>query len=243
MGEEKLLSLHDFNDVSPFHTFSKLSFALLSSSIFSCLLIFFRIFYYLRVEYLYLIWNLFLAWIPVILALVFFILNQKRRQLPILMAGLFISWLLFFPNAMYIVTDLIHLMTKHGVPLWYDVMVFFSFSWNGVILGLISLFMIHEVLEQRFGGYLSWGAVLLITIASNYGIYLGRFLRWNSWDIVTNPIQLLQDIIEPFLSPLDFPKAFGFTAIYSLFFIFIYLQIRVIFKYMEYTFVKLKKSK
>lgn len=162
--------------------------------------------------FLFLNWNLFLAWIPYLIALslpfLYRIFNSK-----IVIVGALCCWLLFFPNAPYIVTDFLHLRKRIGVPLWYDMMLFMSFAWTGLILGYVSLLEVQNFLQRFF----SKSTVhLLSTIAlllGGFGIYLGRFQRWNSWDIVTQPLALFADIINI----LSQPHTLGLAIVLSTF--------------------------
>lgn len=166
---------------------------------------------------IFLVWNLFLAWIPLLVA---YFLSRTKQKLPILKLILpMFLWLLFLPNAPYIITDLIHLRPRDGIPMWYDAIVIFFFAFHGLLLGIISTLFIHEVLEKYFNKVMIWTFLTGSFILTGYGIYLGRFLRWNSWDIVIHPIDLLQ---ESFLR-LTHPVAIVITGIFSLIMMFSYL--------------------
>src|SRR5688572_2696654 len=95
---------------------------------------------------IFLVWNLFLAWIPFIIA---FLVSRRLEKisLPTLCICLFV-WLLFLPNAPYLITDLIHLRPRDGIPLWYDAVIFFLFAFHGLLLGLLSTLFIHEIFEK-----------------------------------------------------------------------------------------------
>ena len=140
----------------------------------------------------YLIWNLLLASIPYIISL-FFIKKDMaiNRFVPF-----FILWLLFFPNAPYLVTDVIHVASVSSPLLWYDSLLFFFFGWIGLLLGMLSLFHVHQYLKTHFTYLISEFIILAICLISSFGIYLGRFARWNSWDVFTNPLQLLKHSVN-----------------------------------------------
>jgi uncharacterized membrane protein len=220
-----------------FHLF----LSLVASSAVGVLLIVVRSSFTEFLRYKYLIWNLFLAWIPLGIAFTFFVLQQRKKQNWLLVLLLLGSWLVFFPNTLYLVTDLIHLAPRDNIPFWYDILIFFSFCWNGVILGLTSLFLIHDIMRKRLGDLWSWTLIIFLMGLSNFGVYLGRFLRWNSWDVLFNPVSLFHDIVSQVIHVNDYPQAFLFTVIYSLFFILAYLQIWLIFNYIEHAEEK-KKS-
>jgi uncharacterized membrane protein len=139
--------------------------------------------------YSFLVWNLLLAWIPFALALAIYDGHRRGR----LRLGLGALWLLFLPNAPYIVTDLVHLRHIHtGAPAWFDLILVSSFAWTGLALGFGSLLLTQTVMRARFGARHSWEfAVGALTLAS-FGVYLGRFLRLNSWDFFLQPSVLLR---------------------------------------------------
>jgi uncharacterized membrane protein len=226
-----------------YHIFARLFVLLLLSSAFSVALLLVRVRFEARVEYLFLIWNLFLGWIPFLLALFFLSVHANLTKGWWALATLFVSWLLFFPNALYIITDFMHLRYRLGAPLWFDVMVLFSFSWNGMMLGFVSLFMIHDIFEQRFGRWLSWGLTTTMIMASSFGVYLGRFLRWNTWDVVNNPTLLAQDVMSRFVDPTDHKLTYAFTLIYGAFFLFAYMQLRLLFTYGDHSGIPVKGRK
>lgn len=155
------------------------------------------------VSYFFLIWNLFLAGIPVCLSILLFrIYASPARRLGVaFFTGSFI-WLLFFPNAPYIFTDFLHLKPRPRIPLWFDTMLLFSFAWNGLTSGFLSLRVMHILIEQRMNVWAGWIFVLIVCPLAAFGIFLGRFLRWNSWDILQNPLPLLNDLLEILREPL-----------------------------------------
>lgn len=166
-------------------------------------------------------WNLFLAAIPYIVSR--FALHQSTSK-KTLFCILFV-WLLFFPNAPYILTDLFHLRNSTSMPLWYDLIMILSFAWTGLLFGFLSLWDIEKLLSL----HLRKSMVRIISISmlflSSFGIYLGRYLRWNSWDIVSRPLHLLSDIQDRFLSPLDHPRTWGVTIFMGLFLVFLHFSI------------------
>jgi uncharacterized membrane protein len=140
--------------------------------------------------FLFLLWNLFLAWIPVGLAGTAAALPNR----PIAQAILGGWWLLFFPNAPYLVTDLMHLGYLGGRLLWYDTLMLATFAITGLLLGYVSLRLIQGVVVHYLGVIGSWVFVVWALLLSSYGIYVGRFLRWNSWDLFVSPFSLARDM-------------------------------------------------
>jgi uncharacterized membrane protein len=142
-------------------------------------------------------WNLFLAWVPFVLALVVYARARSGVSRPALVA-LGSLWLLFFPNAPYIVTDLKHIGTSTGIPVLYDVLLLSAAAWTGLLLGLASLFLMHAVARRLLGAVSAWALVVGVLAASSFGIYLGRVQRWNSWDVFIRPEALLGQIANGF---------------------------------------------
>lgn len=173
--------------------------------------------------YMFLLWNLFLAWVPLFLS---GILLQKGAHISLIKRiSLFFMWLIFFPNAPYVVTDLIHLAPKSGVPLWYDLILILSFAIMGLMFGIRSLRKIHKFLEAYLSEKQSWYIVGFCLLLSGFGIYLGRFERWNSWDLLTHPRYFFYKQYETFTSPVSLLKVGGVTIVFALFTALNYLSV------------------
>lgn len=195
---------------------------MLGASMLSVLLVGARMAYSDSGRYGGLVWNLFLAWIPFILAYIAYALSWKRIFLYVAIPVFAFLWLIFFPNAPYILTDLQHLATEsNAAPVWFDVILLVWFSWTGMLLGLVSLYLMQEIVRRAFSRWVGWIFVLIMSGMSSIGIYLGRFVRWNSWDVLQEPsevaISILGLVIEPSL------RLLVFTFLFTLFFLFIYL--------------------
>jgi uncharacterized membrane protein len=150
-----------------------------------------RVVYTGSLEHAGIAWNLFLAWVPFVISLVAYARARPGMSGPKVLAlgGL---WLLFFPNAPYIVTDLKHIGGVTGrVPILYDVLLLSAAAWTGLLLGVFSLFLMHAVARRFIGVANAWVLVVGVLTASSFGIYLGRFQRWNSWDVFVRPGALL----------------------------------------------------
>jgi uncharacterized membrane protein len=200
-------------------------FVLLSGATLASIFIFrFRVAETGDMDYTFLIWNLFLAWIPFIISYILYTLTIRRKWLYLVVPIAAFLWLIFFPNAPYILTDLQHL-TRAGVyiPVWYDVMMLIWFSFTGLLLGIVSLFLMQEIVRREFGRWLGWGFVALVAGLSSAGIYMGRFLRWNSWDILRNPLGLARFTFERAQNPSL--ESLLFMGIFAAFFLFLYLTL------------------
>src|SRR5436190_14174265 len=149
----------------------------------------------------YLIWNLFLAWVPFVLALLFYD-GQRRGMRASGLAALGALWLVFFPNAPYIVTDFVHLSRDSLSPLWFDGLTIAAFAATGLLLGLGSLYLVQSAVRRKLG----WIVVGTSLVLGSIGIYLGRFVRLNSWDFFTNPHYLAYLVRLRLSDPLGNPK-------------------------------------
>jgi uncharacterized membrane protein len=155
-------------------------------------------------RYTFLLWNLFLAWIPLIAAVLAFAL--ARLHAGAIVGVLVAVWLLFFPNAPYVLTDFIHLHGNGPSPLWYDALMLSSFAWTALMLGFVSLYLIHAIIERHAGTAVGWVVVVCVLGLASFGVYLGRFARFNSWDVVTRPHLVVSVIRQEIHSPLHDPR-------------------------------------
>jgi uncharacterized membrane protein len=205
-------------------TTSSLKKIIALSALFSLILIAFRIYFTSGLYLSFLLWNLFLAWLPYYFSnhLLHYQQQEKAKWKQLFLFGL---WLLFIPNAPYIITDLFHLTNHHKMPLWFDLAIIFSVAWNGLILGFLSLMQVHHFLNQNFKKTTSWILISLIQVLCAYGIYLGRYERFNSWDIVTNPCSLLNEMLALICSPFAHPKTIGVTLVFSVLLMLSYLTL------------------
>lgn len=157
-------------------------------------------------EFSYLVWNLFLAWLPLLFAVR--LVAVLRRKLWSSWEAMTTSllWLVFLPNSFYMISDFIHLQDVRRVDILYDTVMFTSFIYTGVALGFSSLYLIHLQFRRRFSRRTSAAWVAFTLLISSAAIYIGRDLRWNSWDIVTNPGGLLFDISDRVMHPAQYPR-------------------------------------
>lgn len=164
--------------------------------------------------YWFLGWNLLLAWLPIGFAWWLLARLANSRWSNPGNIALTLLWLAFLPNAFYIASDTIHLTDSGNISVLYDAVMFLSFTFNGFILGYVSLFGIHNQLRKRFNATLAWWWVAGVLLLCSFAIYLGRYLRWNSWDIVVNPAGLIFDVSEPFINPTNHPQVFTTTLMF-----------------------------
>jgi uncharacterized membrane protein len=178
-----------------------------------------RVLFTKNLYYSFLIWNLFLAWLPLVFALLARDAFQRTPPAAKLSGKFWLLsalWLLFLPNAFYIFTDLIHLTNRYHFNFWVDLTVILSCALTGLVLGFVSLFLMQSIVTQRRGALAGWGFVAAIAGLSSFGIYLGRFLRFNSWDIVAKPGKLYESI-SSFAMGQGHPHHFAFLALFAVF--------------------------
>lgn len=191
---------------------------------FSFVLFLSRFIYTGSFEFLFLNWNLFLAFIPWLITSVIILKELQNKK--IILFFMIISWLLFFPNSPYILTDLIHLGMSTKAPLWYDLILILSFAWTGLLFGFISLMDIEKVLENFLGRGKTIFLIISFLFISGFGVYIGRYLRWNTWDVVVSPFALLTDIFTSVTHPASFSRAWGLTLFIGIFLNLIYFSLK-----------------
>ncbi|HVN56088.1 MAG TPA: DUF1361 domain-containing protein [Anaerolineaceae bacterium] len=180
-------------------------------------------------NYRFLPFNLFLAWIPFAAAVAAYLAYHNRVTFFLFMPVCTLIWLVFFPNAPYLLTDFQHLATANGsTPLWFDVILLLGFAWTGLFLGVASLFLMQEIITQEWNSVVGWVFALAMTAVSSIGVYLGRFLRWNSWDLLRDPIPIAKDVYGIVRHPIANLPGYIFTILFTLLFLFIYLAIHLL---------------
>ncbi len=198
---------------------------LVISVFFSSIMLAIRIFYTNRLTFLSLEWNLFLAFIP------YFItqwLNNRHRVIKSKwkFAGIFFVWLAFIPNSFYIITDLFHLQENNNAPLWFDLLLILSFAWNGLLAGILSVRSMEKIIQGLWGNRHELIFLYPVMWLNALGIYIGRYMRYNSWDILTNPFRLMMDIFDLTSHPIIYKDAWSMIFFYSIFITLLYLAIK-----------------
>jgi len=198
-------------------------FTLAVASVLSVALIVLRTFLTWRAQHLFLVWNLFLAWIPVALALWLEERDQRGAARGWRLWTTAFAWLMFFPNAPYILTDLKHLKLATHPHWWTDLIIILLFAFTALVLAFLSLHRMHALVSRRRGLVAGWVFVLGVTFLSGFGVYLGRFERWNSWDVLMQPLAMAADSPNWFhYSAAKFTLLFGgllataYALLYSL---------------------------
>ncbi len=193
--------------------------------VFIAVLITARIAYSGSIRFIFIGWNIFLAWIPYALSNYFVVYAKKEKWKQLF---LFASWLLFFPNALYIVTDLIHLEESTNVPVWYDAILLFASSFIGLIMAFVSLLKVEHFLNGIFSKKMISVIIPTILFIGSFGVFLGRFQRWNSWDVLHNPLALTMDILKRCISPVDNMKTWVITIILTALYSLLYFLIKIL---------------
>lgn len=190
---------------------SPVSRMLLLSIAFSMSLLFVRYLYSSSEDYSFYPWNTFLAAIPYVLSTQLLKLKKINGLAILLLAG----WLLFLPNAPYIITDIFHYEIRLPVPFWYDLILVIAAAWNGLILGIISLMNVEKFLARHLKpAWVSFCEFAALFLCS-YGIFIGRFLRFNSWDILKDPRTLMYSSARHVLVPQNYLKLWVFTILFA----------------------------
>jgi len=202
-----------------------IAWPLLVSSTLAVVLYTCRVFAAGNYRYWYLVWNLFLAWLPLVFGYWLVKWLKKGRWLSFKGLALTALWLGFLPNSFYVVTDFIHLEPTTEVGLLFDVVLFMVFAWNGLLLGFVSVYMIHAELRKRLRQRLTLMLIGFILVLSSFAIYLGRFLTWNTWDIIINPGGILFDISDRVVRPTAYPNTFTTTTLFSIVLITLYYTV------------------
>ena len=201
---------------------SPLSKMLLLSIGFSMALLLVRVIYADSLDYSFYVWNSFLAAIPYAVSTQI----ASLKKLNLIAIVLLIVWLLFFPNAPYMITDVFHYEKRFPVPFWYDLILVIMGAWNGLILGMASLMNVEKFLSK----YLKRGWVIvceyLSLVLCSYGIFIGRFLRFNSWDVVSDPRSLIYSSAHHVLVPMNYLKLWAFTLLFAVLLGLIYFTLK-----------------
>lgn len=198
--------------------------ALLFASTVCVVLVFARIFLTGSLHYGFLLWNLLLAWLPLFFALLIreeLIRNGWRGWR---LGGLGAAWLLFFPNAPYIFTDLVHLTNRFQGHFWVDMMLILLCALTGLMLGFVSLYLLQPVVAEKHGRVAAWLFIAAVAGLSGVGVFLGRFLRLNSWDVLLQPVKIFQHVGHWLANPLGDAMLYVFPALFATFVFTAYLM-------------------
>ena len=178
-----------------------------------------------RLGYSFLVWNLFLAWLPMVFAMLACENYQSTAGRDWRFLALAGAWLLFFPNAPYIFTDLIHLTTHFRPYFWVDLSLILLCALTGLVLGFLSLYLMQTVVERTLGRMASWVFIATVAALSGFGIYLGRFMRFNSWDVLFKPREVYHGIGSWVADPMVNSTSLAFPVLFGAFLFITYLML------------------
>jgi uncharacterized membrane protein len=219
-----MVTLSWFKKIHQFLT-AQAFYAIAFSSFFALLFFIGRALYTQNtVIYRNLVWNLFLAWIPYVFSIIAagFHFVYPRTWWLLIIPGCI--WLIFFPNAPYILTDFLHLTSRPPVPLWYDIGLLAIFAWSGLFLAVASLRTMQELVKYHLNWFAGWIFVMSALSLGGLGLYLGRFSRWNSWDLLTQPKEIVLDLAYRFIHPFSNMQFYGFTIMFTVILLICYLM-------------------
>jgi len=173
----------------------------------------------------FLAWNLVLAVIPALAAAAMAHADRGRKRVLAALWG--VVWLMFLPNAPYLITDLVHLEPRPPVPYWFDIGLFAAFAGAGVLAAFSSFGDVQQVASRHFGRWTGWAVVAVASFGAGFGIELGRMGRYNSWDVLTKPEGVFRAILARIVEPWEHPRAFAVAALYGSVLLFGYVALRV----------------
>jgi uncharacterized membrane protein len=160
-----------------------------------------------------LVWNLFLAWLPLVFAILVYDGERSGAPAPRLLLG-GVLWLLFLPNAPYIVTD-VKWLAYGGRAFWYDAALVGGAATIGLALGFVSLYLVQAVVTRRLGRFAGWGLAWTALVLTGVGVYLGRFERWNSWEVFTEPSKITGELIAAALDPFAQGRPLAWSTLFA----------------------------
>lgn len=194
-----------------------------------CLVLFFlRILMTGTVRYWFIPENLVLAWASLLFGWLLMLELKKRRWASWQNISLSFLWLFFLPNSWYVLTDFIHVQPTGEISQLYDIVLITSLVICGFTLGFTSLFLLHKEFLKRLSTRFSHSLIAAILLLSSFAIYLGRDLRWSSWDVVTNPGAILFDVSDRVIDPLGHPRALNVTGLFFVLLGSIYLALWIL---------------
>mgnify|MGYP001792027394 CR=1 FL=1 len=201
---------------------SAVSKMLLLSISFTMSLLLVRFIYSSTTDYSFYGWNTFLAAIPYMVSTQLL----KLKKIHILTVIMLAVWLAFLPNAPYMITDMLHYEERLPVPFWYDILLVISAAWNGLILGLVSLMNVENFLSRHLKPVSVKLCVFMSLFLCGYGVFIGRFLRFNTWNVITDPRILAYSSAHHVLLPQHYSKLWVFTILFAVLLSVIYFTLK-----------------
>lgn len=236
---KKIISITGFNQSEKNKLSSERAVKLMFELSIACLfLLIIRVWRTGGFGYVFLVWNLFLAWIPFLVSKYMLGNFSWKHKLLGNLFSIFI-WVAFLPNAPYILTDLFHLHETQKIPLWYDLILILSYAFTGMLLFYISFLefesKVYPALPYK---YVRWVRVLLF-LAVGYGLYLGRYLRFNSWNVLSAPDELFRGIYNSVFSQNMMKETLSITVFFA---VFLYFGYKIFFLFTDPKIVQSHES-
>lgn len=198
---------------------------ILLSFLFGMAMLFARMAYTGSWHFAFLVWNLFLAFIPWVISYTVITKPSWMQRLWVFLP-VFVLWILFIPNSFYMITDLFHLYDSWAVPRWFDLMMIFCFAWNALLLGVLSVRHMHKVFRYALGFKNDWLFVYPVMFLNGLGVFMGRYLRFNSWDIVSDPLSLARNMLHTLTHPWQFRSGWAMAFCFSFFLSLFYMTLQ-----------------
>lgn len=213
------------------HKYHQVIYALVLTNGVSVLLFVLRLIGAENFRYWFMLWNLCLAWAAPLIAWWLIRRLQTTQWRDWKNVILTVLWLGFLPNSFYMVSDLVHVQQTGEISVIFDAVLFVSFIFNGFIAGYLGMFLVHRELLKRMSLKRSYLVITAVFAVCGYAIYLGRVLRWNTWDALFQPAGLIFDVSDNILNPLSHPQAFvvtfSFTVLMSAFYVLAWEFLRI----------------
>ena len=212
----------------------KIHRVILYFSLFCLVLNIYNIFVFKTLYPSYLSWNLLLAFIPYLIAIYLAQTIKRKGKTWKWTRGLLVFlWLIFFPNCIYLITDFVHLYQQTYLPVWFDIAEIFSFTFIGFLLGFLSLYKIEKIITKKFNSKYSIAFIITSIFLADIGVYMGRNLRWNSWDLFVHPWQIITNVIYNLANLSNFLNFISMVLVFSSMFIGIYFSLRALLQARE----------
>lgn len=178
-----------------------------------------RMFVFRSSYYDFLLWNAFLAWVPIAMTLILFayMIEKKKKMKAAVLSFIILIWIIFLPNAPYLLTDFVHFRARGIVPLWFDIFLVLSFTLLGLFQFEYSIIQMREIIKKQFKKNFYYFVVPVSIVLVSVGVYAGRFLRWNSWEVVTNPLSLIRETLMVFTTPYLLANAVSYIVAMTVF--------------------------
>ena len=194
------------------------------SMIFTVVMVVLRYLYTDEKEYFFYPWNLFLATVPLLFS------RQLKwfKKFNLKVSMLLCCWLLFLPNAPYIITDLFHFEERPRIPYWFDLLIVISGAWNGIALCITSLLQVERFLAKHIKQKWRFPSTIVLITLCSYGIFLGRYKRFNSWNIITNPGDIAHTMLSHITEPREHMQAWMFTVSFAMLLAIMYFTVKKI---------------